>query len=48
MLEKSGFTQIEVIVADRETEAPKFQTLLGIGIRPESSESLPTPAGHAI
>lgn len=34
MLEKSGFTQIEVIVADRETAAPKFQTLLGIGTRP--------------
>jgi len=48
MLEKSGFTQIEVIVADRETEAPKFQTLLGISTRPDSSESLPTPASHAI
>lgn len=35
MLEKSGFIHIEVIVADRETAAPKFQTLLGIGIRPE-------------
>jgi SAM-dependent methyltransferase/biotin operon repressor len=34
MLEKSGFTQIETIVADRETSAPKFQTLLGIGVRP--------------
>jgi len=33
MLEKSGFTQIETIVADRETAAPKFQTLLGIGVR---------------
>jgi len=35
MLEKSGFTQIETIVADRETAAPKFQTLLGIGVRPD-------------
>lgn len=34
MLEKSGFIQIETIVADRETEPPKFQTLLGIGVRP--------------
>lgn len=34
MLEKSGFTEIEIIVADRETAAPKFQTLLGIGVRP--------------
>ncbi|WP_348223642.1 metalloregulator ArsR/SmtB family transcription factor [Luteolibacter sp.] len=33
MLEKAGFTQIETIVADRETAAPKFQTLLGIGVR---------------
>ena len=35
MLEKAGFTQIETVVADRETEAPRFQTLLGIGIRKE-------------
>ena len=34
MMEKSGFIQIETVVADRESEAPKFQTLLGIGIRP--------------
>ncbi len=34
MLEKSGFTAIEVIVADRESVEPKFQTLLGIGVRP--------------
>ena len=33
MMEKAGFTQIETIVADRETAAPKFQTLLGIGVR---------------
>lgn len=33
MLEKSGFQQIETVVADRETAEPKFQTLLGIGIR---------------
>jgi SAM-dependent methyltransferase len=35
MLEKSGFSGIETIVADRETAAPKFQTLLGIGVRPD-------------
>lgn len=34
MLEKAGFTGIETIVADRETVAPRFQTLLGIGTRP--------------
>lgn len=33
MLEKSGFTEIETLVADRETSAPRFQTLLGIGVR---------------
>jgi ubiquinone/menaquinone biosynthesis C-methylase UbiE/DNA-binding transcriptional ArsR family regulator len=35
MLEKAGFSQIETIIADRETAPPKFNTLLGIGIRPE-------------
>lgn len=35
MLEKAGFREIETVVADRETEAPKFQTLLGIGVRPD-------------
>jgi SAM-dependent methyltransferase/biotin operon repressor len=35
MLEKSGFSCIETIVADRETSSPKFQTLLGIGVRLE-------------
>ena len=33
MLEKAGFAEIETVVADRETAAPKFQTLLGIGVR---------------
>ena len=33
MLEKAGFSEIETVVADRETAAPKFQTLLGIGVR---------------
>jgi ubiquinone/menaquinone biosynthesis C-methylase UbiE/DNA-binding transcriptional ArsR family regulator len=33
MLEKAGFREIETLVADRETESPKFQTLLGIGLR---------------
>ena len=34
MLKKAGFTQIETVVADSESTVPKFQTLLGIGIRP--------------
>ncbi len=34
MLEKAGFTDLETVVADRETSAPNFQTLLGIGTRP--------------
>ncbi|MFT4176700.1 MAG: metalloregulator ArsR/SmtB family transcription factor [Luteolibacter sp.] len=34
MLERSGFIQIETLVADREEAAPRFQTLLGIGQRP--------------
>lgn len=34
MLEKSGFGSVETIVADKETTAPGFQTLLGIGVRP--------------
>jgi ArsR family transcriptional regulator len=34
MLEKAGFTDIETVIADRETNAPNFQTLLGIGVRP--------------
>lgn len=34
MLEKAGFHQIETLVADRETEPPHFQTLLGIATRP--------------
>lgn len=34
MLEKAGFESVETIVADRETTAPNFQTLLGIGVKP--------------
>jgi SAM-dependent methyltransferase len=34
MMEKAGFTQVETVVADRETVTPRFQTLLGIGLRP--------------
>ena len=34
MLERAGFIAIETVVADRETSAPGFQTLLGIGVRP--------------
>jgi ubiquinone/menaquinone biosynthesis C-methylase UbiE/DNA-binding transcriptional ArsR family regulator len=35
MLEKSGFQQIEIIVADREESPPKFQTLLAVAIMPK-------------
>lgn len=35
LLEKAGFDGVEVVVADREEEAPHFQTLLGIGTRPK-------------
>jgi|GEM_PF-3026637 len=34
MLERAGFTRIETVVADCETSAPGFQTLLDIGVRP--------------
>ena len=34
MLEKAGFSNIETVIADREPAPPKFQTLLGIGVRP--------------
>jgi len=34
MFEKSGFISVEILVADRETSQPKFQTLLGIGVKP--------------
>ena len=33
MLEKAGFLSVETIVADKETNAPGFQTLLGIGVK---------------
>lgn len=35
MLEKAGFKGIETVVADKESALPNFQTLLGIGVRPE-------------
>lgn len=34
MLGKAGFTDLETVVADRESSAPNFHTLLGIGTRP--------------
>jgi ArsR family transcriptional regulator len=34
MMEKSGFTELETVVADREANPPHFQTMLGIGTRP--------------
>lgn len=33
MMENAGFGEIETVVADRETSEPKFQTLLGVGVR---------------
>lgn len=33
MLKKSGFSEIETLIADKEEASPKFQTLLGIGKR---------------
>ncbi len=33
MLETAGFGQVETLVADKETTAPHFQTLLGIGAK---------------
>ncbi len=39
MLERAGFTGIGTVVADKETTAPGFQTLLGIGVRPDSEFS---------
>lgn len=33
MLGKSGFSEVETLIADKEESAPKFQTLLGIGVR---------------
>lgn len=35
MLGKAGFTELEIVVADREEEPPNFQTLLGVGTRPK-------------
>lgn len=34
MLERAGFAGVETVVADREESAPRFQTLLGIGVKP--------------
>lgn len=33
MLESAGFHHIETVVADKESEAPKFQTLLGVACK---------------
>ncbi len=33
MLESAGFRHIETVVADKESEAPKFQTLLGVACK---------------
>ena len=35
MMGKAGFNELEIVVADREEEAPHFQTLLGVGTRPK-------------
>lgn len=34
MLQKSGFVRIETTVADHEEKPPRFQTLLGVGVKP--------------
>ncbi len=34
MLERSGFKDLQIVVADKESEPPHFQTLLGIAQRP--------------
>jgi ubiquinone/menaquinone biosynthesis C-methylase UbiE/DNA-binding transcriptional ArsR family regulator len=34
MLESAGFVDVETSVVDKEPEAPQFQTLLGLGIKP--------------
>jgi SAM-dependent methyltransferase len=33
MLESAGFRHVETVVADKESEAPKFQTLLGVACK---------------
>jgi hypothetical protein len=33
MLEKAGFTALEVSIVAREQQAPNFQTILATGIR---------------
>jgi len=35
MMERAGFSDLETFVADRETAPPRFQTLLGVGTRPQ-------------
>jgi ArsR family transcriptional regulator len=39
MLEDAGFERIETAVADREPDSPKFATLLGVAVKPESKGS---------
>ncbi len=34
MLAKTGFTGIETLIVDRETESPQFQTMLAVGGKP--------------
>jgi ubiquinone/menaquinone biosynthesis C-methylase UbiE len=35
MLQKSGFTQIETSIVDKEPSAPNFQTLLAVATKPQ-------------
>jgi ArsR family transcriptional regulator len=43
MFEKAGFQAVETLIADRENSAPNFQTLLGIGTRPNSAAGSTDP-----
>lgn len=40
MLERAGFTGIETVIADREEETPKFQTLLAVATKQAPASSL--------
>lgn len=35
MMGKAGFSELEIVVTDREEEPPHFRTLLGVGTRPK-------------
>jgi SAM-dependent methyltransferase len=41
MMEKAGFTRIETTLADREKEAPGFQTLLAVAVKGAEHQTCP-------